>query len=114
MRNNHTRTRSVSNRYAEAVRRRSVETSVNQLDAKAHDLIVAGDALLAANDRENRLQNYREAFAILEKLAAIDPNNAQRQRNLLAIHCKIGDVLLTQGNYNAALDEYRKSISIAE
>src|SRR5215213_7273902 len=84
MRNIRKKTNVVGNRYAEAARSGGVvKHSLDQLNTKVRDLVAAGDSLLAAGDRENRLRTYREALTILEKLAA---NNAVGPRSLLAIH----------------------------
>jgi hypothetical protein len=40
-----------------------------------------GDVLVAQGDLDNALKNYRDAFAITEKLASQDPSNVGWQNN---------------------------------
>ncbi len=51
---------------------------------------------------------------IIEKVAAADPANAQRQRERGVAYEKIGDVLLATGHNEEALKAYRTSLEIRE
>ncbi len=53
-------------------------------------------------------------MAIRERLAAQDPDNAKRQRDLSFSHNRIGGVLEAQDDLAAALAEFRKDLAIAE
>jgi len=48
-----------------------------------------------------------------ERLAQIDPSNAQLQRDLSISLDKIGNILFEQGNLSDALEPYQQSLSIA-
>src|SRR5271170_4201674 len=110
-----TKIREAVDRHAKKVVRRNRSTSsLDRLADQARASIAAGDALVAVDDREDRVRAYRAAFAFCEKLAAADPGNAKWQSGLSMSHDRIGDVLLAQGNPEAALAEYCKSFTITE
>ncbi len=52
--------------------------------------------------------------AVIERLAASDPSNADWQRGLSVSNIKIADVLLAQGDLSGALAAYRQSHEILE
>ena len=52
---------------------------------------------LAAGDRAGALSAYEEGLAIMRKLAAADPGNAEWQRDLSVSLVKIGDMRLAAG-----------------
>jgi predicted negative regulator of RcsB-dependent stress response len=48
----------------------------------------------------------------LKRLAEADPSNAQWQRDLSLIYERVGDVLKTQGELEAALSSHQDSLAI--
>jgi hypothetical protein len=52
-----------------------------------------GHVLRARGDLEGALAAYRASLAIAEHLAAADPSNAGRQRDLSVIRDRVRDVL---------------------
>jgi tetratricopeptide (TPR) repeat protein len=62
-----------------------------------------GDALLAKGRPDEASAAYTEARAIVQELAASQPSNADRQRDLAAAHFRIGDIARTQGRLEEAL-----------
>jgi tetratricopeptide (TPR) repeat protein len=64
--------------------------------------------------REEALAAYQESLATREKLAAADPGNTERQRDLLLSHNNIGNVLVAVGRREEALAAYRKFLAISE
>jgi tetratricopeptide (TPR) repeat protein len=71
-----------------------------------------GDVRLAAADRAGALAAYEESLAIVRALAAADPGNAGRQRDLAADLSKLGNVRLAAGDRAAALALYEESLGI--
>jgi hypothetical protein len=63
---------------------------------------------------ENALTAYRADLAISERLAAADPSNPGRQRDLSVSQNNIGDVLSAQGRLDDALTAYRAGLAIRE
>ena len=55
-----------------------------------------------------------ESLEILEKLSAIDPRNAQAQRDLSESYEHIGDVQLKLGQLREARTSYQESLKISE
>jgi tetratricopeptide (TPR) repeat protein len=66
-----------------------------------------GDVFMKAESLAGAESAYRAALHIAEALAARDPGNAQRQRDLSVSHEMIGDVLVAQGDGAGALRAYR-------
>jgi len=52
-------------------------------------------------------KTIREIMSPLERLAAADPNNADRQRDLSVSYSKIGDVLKAEGKLDEARGQPR-------
>src|SRR5262249_13108883 len=63
---------------------------------------------------EEAVDAYRGSLAIRERLAHLDPANAQWQRDLSVSYNKIGDVLVAQEEREDALTAYRTSLVIRE
>jgi tetratricopeptide (TPR) repeat protein len=67
-----------------------------------------------------RLQNraaekaYREAFATMSQLASSDPADIDHQRDVAFIRNKIGDLLMSRRDWQAAMDEFNAGLQIAE
>ena len=64
-------------------------------------------------DLSGALTAYRDSHDLVARLAASDPGNAGRQRDLAISHGKIGDVRVMQGDLSGALSAYRDSLDIA-
>ena len=73
-----------------------------------------GDVLLHQGDLAGSLAAYREALAVGQRLAAIDPSNAGWQRDLSVSHNSVGDVLRAKGDLARSLAAYRKALAIAQ
>jgi tetratricopeptide (TPR) repeat protein len=87
-----------------------LESSDHQQDlSNAYGKI--GDMLAGHGDLPGALKSYRDAHAIIERLAAADGG---RQRDLAISHEKIGDMLADQGNLPEALRSYRDGHAIIE
>jgi predicted negative regulator of RcsB-dependent stress response len=71
-----------------------------------------GDVLLAAGDQAGARVTYEESLAIMRKLAAADPGNAEWQRDLSVSLGKVGDVLLAAGDHAGALSAYDESLGV--
>jgi len=88
--------------------------------AVCHDKV--GNILVASNSPEGglagdpagALENYRQAFAIREKLSLADPSNVEASRDLATSHVKIGETLVKMGNTAEALQSYRAALKIDE
>jgi tetratricopeptide (TPR) repeat protein len=68
----------------------------------------------AQGDLDGALKSYRDALAIVDKLAKQDPGNAGWQRDLSVSYEKVGDVQSAQGDLDGALKSYRDSLAIRE
>jgi tetratricopeptide (TPR) repeat protein len=58
--------------------------------------------------------SFKTAFAIDERLAKSDPQNADWQRGLSVLHERLGDVLIAQSNPGEALTQYEASLAIRQ
>ena len=82
--------------------------------ARASVAVSNGDRLLAQSKLGEALKFYRDSFAIMQRSAKADPDNAGVQRYLSLSNDKIADVLKKQGNLDEALKYYRDSFAIRE
>jgi tetratricopeptide (TPR) repeat protein len=73
-----------------------------------------GDVQVDQGDLTAALTSYRASLAIRERLAKIDPGNAEWQRDLSISHDRVGNVQRAQGDLPAALTSYRASLAIRE
>lgn len=73
-----------------------------------------GDVRRSQGDLPGALAAYQKALAIVQRLAAADPENTGGQRDLSVSHIKVGDVLGAQGNLLGALAAYREALAIAQ
>ena len=104
-------------------------TEAIALATQARDLAVAaGDRRCAARaakllaDLKSASGDRREALRLLreealphhERLAAEEPTNAGRQRDLAVSHDRVGDVQRAQGDLVGALSSYRACLAISE
>jgi len=60
------------------------------------------------------LQSYKKALAIREVLAAVNPNDASIQSELLNNYFHLSFVLMDAGDYSGALSVLRKGLPIAQ
>jgi predicted trehalose synthase/tetratricopeptide (TPR) repeat protein len=60
------------------------------------------------------LAAYREALQVMQRLAAADPSNAGRQRDLSVSQDNVGSVLRDQGDLTGALAAYRESLQVMQ
>ncbi|MBM4113141.1 MAG: hypothetical protein FJ253_07170 [Phycisphaerae bacterium] len=68
----------------------------------------------AASDPAATAATLRDYLAIVERLAADDPDNAVYRRDEAVGHQRLGDALLALGSTDEALGEYRRELSISE
>ena len=71
-----------------------------------------GEVLVAQGDFLRALVAFQAGLAIAEKLACLDPSNAEWQRDLSLSQDKIGDVLVAQNDLPGALASFRKCLNI--
>ena len=73
-----------------------------------------GDMRLALGDRALALALavYEESLAIMRKLAAADPGNAEWQHGVSSSSVKVGDVRLAANDRAGALAAYGESLAI--
>src|SRR5438132_1637511 len=72
-------------------------------DVSAHRILAScgtgrGDVLLMSGDSAGALQSYRQSQALLEDLAAADPQNAQFGVELATAYANVGHALSREGN----------------
>ena len=72
------------------------------------------DLFMQRGDLASAEQAYRAALAVRERLAAEDPGNVDRQRNLSISHDNIGKVLNARGDMVGAERAHRASLAVAE
>jgi hypothetical protein len=56
------------------------------------------------------LASFRSAGAIQRRLTGSDDSNAERQRDLITVESKIGDIAMAQGDLTAAETAYRAAL----
>jgi serine/threonine protein kinase len=65
-------------------------------------------------DATSALADYSKALTIADRLASLDPGNSSWREATGAIHAKLGDFFRKQSRPDAATQNYRDSIAIAE
>jgi tetratricopeptide (TPR) repeat protein len=90
----------------------SGETAPELRKSEAIALLDLVDALLPLGDTAGALAAAERSRDIWEALAALDPANAEVQRNLSISHNKIGDTLVAAGRRQEALKEYSTAEAI--
>ncbi|MGI9489863.1 MAG: tetratricopeptide repeat-containing protein, partial [Geminicoccaceae bacterium] len=72
-----------------------------------------GEVRVAQGDLDGAGEAYRAGLAIIERLAAADPGNAEWQRDLIVSRWKLGDLA---GRYVSedALHHWRAALKLAE
>src|SRR5947209_7704902 len=73
-----------------------------------------GDVRVARGDLAGALRAYEDARRIAEELAGLDPDNAERQRDLSVSWSKLADVRAAQGDLAGALEAYEVARRTAE
>ncbi len=77
-----------------------------------------GDALAANRSSPDKInvafQEYQSALATAKQLAALEPDNSDRQLNIGQVHVKLGDILYLQKKYQAALEEYGLAAAVGQ
>jgi tetratricopeptide (TPR) repeat protein len=81
-------------------------------DYWTHFLI--GDLQLRLGSSEAATRSYRRGAAASERRVTANQNDLDGQRGLSVSHNKIGDVLMTKGDGEEALVEYREALAIGE
>jgi len=96
--------------------RRALEINRQLGDQRSESVILdqLGDIQRALGRLTEALGSYRASFEIDEKLAARDPENTQRQRDLSISYNNIGAVQRALGQLIEALGSYRAGLAIAE
>jgi len=72
-----------------------------------------GDVLRDQGNLTSALVEFRAAFAIYQRLAEKDPDNAVWQRDILVSYLNIGFVAYRRNEFSAALDAYERAEKIA-
>jgi tetratricopeptide (TPR) repeat protein len=72
-----------------------------------------GDVLQAQSKFQEALKAYHDSLAIVERLAAMDRNNNNWQRDLSLSHSNIGNVLMELDRFEEALKSYEVSLAIS-
>ena len=97
--------------------RKSVAYYDHRVDSDPRKRAIAhinlGD-VLAKNQSDGALAQYREAFAIFETLGARDPAGWRAQWDRARIRHSVGDALLARGDAAGALEQYQSSLAIQE
>ncbi len=86
--------------------------AADRLEQEAADSIAAGDNLVTADDRSERLFAYRKARDIWKRLVKTDPGNLDWQHDLAVSYERIGDELFANGDSDKAFDAYSKGVEI--
>jgi tetratricopeptide (TPR) repeat protein len=85
-------------------------------DERQHSLWLqsCGELAVAQGDLAGALRSFTEGKTIAEHLAASDPANAERQRDLSVSLVKLGDLAMAQGDLAGAVRCYTESKTIRE
>ncbi len=94
----------------------SLQAALQRQDAWAEMAarVACGDLARAAGSLAVAAEAYRLACAIAATLAAEDPADPQRQRDLSVSHDRVGDVLVALGDGAGANEAFRKALAIRE
>ena len=77
-------------------------------------LLVQAEALIAEGLTDEAHADAGEALAIAERLARLDPDNSEWQRDLMVSHNWVGNVRRIRGDPSAALTSFEAALAIAE
>ena len=105
---------SVARRAVDYYARRGEQLSDSERGERALAQRNLGDVLAAQGHADTALHEYQEALNAALMLAAKEPANSSRQRDVSIAHDKVGDVRLVQGDAAGALAEYQASLAIAQ
>ena len=87
---------------------------VQNADSGFWALIGLGDILMARGDLSSAQRRYKDALAIVKRLAESDPGNADWQYDLSATSNSVGDLQVKRGDLAGALTSYRDGLAIAD
>jgi tetratricopeptide (TPR) repeat protein len=73
-----------------------------------------GDVEAATGNRPTALDHYERGQALVQALAARDPNNAEWQRDLSVSYDRVGDISAARGDRDGALKAYKDGLEIAK
>ena len=73
-----------------------------------------GDVFEAKGRLDEALAAFRESLAISQRLASLDPSNADWQRDLAVAHNKLGQAYQGMGNEENAQSSYRSAVEAME
>jgi tetratricopeptide (TPR) repeat protein len=94
------------------------DTRADETDIVRHHRAVAllniGDVTRTQGDLLGALADYAAARAVIEDLAARQPDSDEAQLDLVNVHKRIGQVLMAQGKTVDALAEFQREIELLE
>ena len=73
-----------------------------------------GDVEAALGNRSTALDHYERGQALVQALAARDPNNAGWQRDLSVSYDRVGDISAARGDRDGALKAFNDGLEIAK
>jgi len=73
-----------------------------------------GNVLMAEGQLRDAQREYAAGLAIIDQLAAQEPDNVEWQRDLSVNHEKLGNVAVSAGDLGAALRRYEAGLAIRE
>jgi tetratricopeptide (TPR) repeat protein len=85
----------------------------DELESARKAVSHVGDLQMAMGRSGESLARYQRSAVIAERLAALDPANAEWQRELSVSYNRVGGVLEAQGDLAGALGEFRTALEIA-
>jgi tetratricopeptide (TPR) repeat protein/tRNA A-37 threonylcarbamoyl transferase component Bud32 len=81
---------------------------------KAWDTMRLGEEMLAGGDAGHGLEQYRDAMDQFQALSDADPKSVQFHNDVAAVLGRIGAAHLAQGNPNAAVVDFERSLAQIE
>jgi tetratricopeptide (TPR) repeat protein len=73
-----------------------------------------GGFYLKVGDLKSAKESYENSLKVREKLAKLDPDNAEWQRDLSVSYNKMGDFYLKVGDLESAKESYENSLKVRE
>lgn len=73
-----------------------------------------GDRATARREHDEALKHYRTAAAIMQRLAAADPDNIAFLRDVSVCWNRIAAVLSASGDHTEASNHYRRSLGLLQ
>jgi tetratricopeptide (TPR) repeat protein len=90
----------------------SLARRTGDLRAEGNAHVLLGDVMSAQANIKAALSAYEEYLSISERLAADDPGNDSKQREIAVARNRVGSVWETQGRYAEAQAAYEASLAI--